>query len=82
MGKISYSEIFEKAVEKTNAMCCPACESIGGLRYADHAVLVSANIQLMRQIYSRSGKRNLKMIWDFTMIVWKNEVLSEFKSFL
>lgn len=45
MGKISYLEIFEKAVKKANAMCCPACESIGVLRYVDHEVLVCENCQ-------------------------------------
>lgn len=40
MSKMSYSEIYEKAVEKANAMCCPDCKCEGSLKYADDEVLV------------------------------------------
>lgn len=45
MSKISYSEIYEKSVEKANAMCCPNCESEGSLKYADDEVLVCESCQ-------------------------------------
>lgn len=45
MSKVSYSEIYEKAVEKASTMCCPDCESIGSLRYADDEVLVCDSCQ-------------------------------------
>lgn len=45
MSKVSYSEIYENAVEKANAMCCPECESVGSLKYADNEVLVCENCQ-------------------------------------
>lgn len=40
ISKISYSEIYEKSVEKANEMCCPNCESEGSVKYSDDEVLV------------------------------------------
>lgn len=40
MGKMSYSEIYEKSVEKASSRCCPDCETSGSLQYADSEVLV------------------------------------------
>lgn len=45
MSKISYSEIYEKAVEKSNTMCCPDCQSESSLKYADDEVLVCESCQ-------------------------------------
>lgn len=40
MSRITYSEIYEKSLEKKYEMCCPDCESEGTLKYADDEVLV------------------------------------------
>lgn len=40
---MDYSEIYEKAVEKAENLCCPYCESNGTLEYADDEVLVCNN---------------------------------------
>lgn len=40
MSRVTYSEIYEKSVEKKNRMCCPECESEGSLKYADNEALV------------------------------------------
>ena len=40
MSRVTYSEIYEKSLEKKNGMCCPECESEGSLKYADDEVLV------------------------------------------
>lgn len=45
MSKVSYSEIYEKAVEKASTMCCPDCESIGSLRYADDEVPIYRTVK-------------------------------------
>ena len=40
---MTYSEIYEKAVEKANAMCCLDCGCESTLEYADDEVLVCKN---------------------------------------
>lgn len=45
MSRPSYSEIYEKAMEKADLMCCPDCESQGTLSYADDEVLVCSSCQ-------------------------------------
>ena len=45
MSKISYSEIYEIALEKAYAMCCPNCQSKGSLKYADEEVLFCESCQ-------------------------------------
>ena len=40
MSKMSSLEIYEKAVEKSKAMCCLNFQIEGSLKYADDEVLV------------------------------------------
>lgn len=45
MSRVTYSEIYEKSVEKKNRMCCPKCEKEYSLKYADDEVLVCGACQ-------------------------------------
>lgn len=40
---MTYSEIYEKSVDKTSSMCCPSCKSDRQLEYADSEVLICKN---------------------------------------
>ena len=43
MTKPTFSELWERAMGKKAMMCCPDCDSVGTLSFADDTVLVCSS---------------------------------------